>query len=83
LEPTLFKFIWKYSNREQIVLLIAAISLFPLLYLSLELPRRIINDAIGARGENIDVPRFHSTCASAVWKPESFWPMRQQQLLTS
>jgi ABC-type multidrug transport system fused ATPase/permease subunit len=55
LEHSLFGFIWKHSRRDQIVLLIATISLFPLLYLSLELPKRIINDAIGAETDPVTV----------------------------
>nr|WP_290559472.1 ABC transporter transmembrane domain-containing protein [Aestuariivita sp.] len=48
IERTLFSFIWKYSKRDQLVLLAVTTTLFPLLYLTLELPKRIINDAIGA-----------------------------------
>ncbi len=58
MEKTLFGFIWKYSRREQIVLLIATVSLFPLLYLSLELPKRIINDAIGAKTDPVSMFGF-------------------------
>lgn len=49
-ERTLFSFIWKHSKRDQIVLVFVTLLLFPLLYLSLELPKRIINDAIGGQG---------------------------------
>ena len=55
LESSLFKFIWKYSRREQIKLLIFTLALFPLLYLSLELPKRIINDAIEAPSGSVTV----------------------------
>ena len=48
IERSLFAFIWKYSKRDQLVLLFVTLSLFPLLYLTLELPKQIINDAIGA-----------------------------------
>lgn len=48
IEATLFSFIWKYSKRDQLILLCVTALLFPLLYLTLELPKRIINDAIGA-----------------------------------
>ena len=47
MEPTIFKFILKYSRREQIVLLIATLVSFPFLYFSLDLPKTIINQAIG------------------------------------
>lgn len=48
MEPTLFSFIWKHSRREQIMLLLVTLITFPFLYATLELPKRIINDAIGA-----------------------------------
>ncbi len=47
IERTIFAFIWKHSKRDQLILLCVTLTLFPLLYLTLELPKRIINDAIG------------------------------------
>ncbi|MEM6303858.1 MAG: cyclic nucleotide-binding domain-containing protein [Pseudomonadota bacterium] len=55
IEKTLFSFIWKYSKRQQLVLLAVTLCLFPLLYATLELPKRIINDAIGAGQSTVDV----------------------------
>ncbi len=55
IERTLFEFIWKYSKRDQLILLLVTALLFPLLYLTLELPKRIINDAIGAQGDTVQV----------------------------
>jgi len=54
IEPSLFSFIWKYSKRDQLVLLAVTLTLFPLLFLTLELPKRIINDAIGAPSDTVD-----------------------------
>lgn len=48
MERSLISFIWRHSRRDQFVLVIVTLALFPLLYLTLELPKRIINDAIGA-----------------------------------
>ncbi|MEO9649581.1 MAG: ABC transporter transmembrane domain-containing protein [Roseobacter sp.] len=48
MEPTIFSFIWKYSKREQLFLLFFTLFTFPFLYATLELPKRIINDAIGS-----------------------------------
>jgi len=53
MERTLFGFIWKYSKRQQFVLLGVTLLTFPFLYASLELPKRIINDAIGATSDSI------------------------------
>ena len=64
IERSLFRFIWKYSKRDQILLLLVTACLFPLLYLTLELPKRIINDAIGSQTQQIEVfgynlPQLH------------------------
>lgn len=48
MEPTIFKFIFRYSWRQQILLLCMTAASFPFLYASLELPKLIINDAIGS-----------------------------------
>lgn len=48
MDSTLFTFIWKHSKREQLFLLALTLVTFPILYITLELPKRIINDAIGA-----------------------------------
>ncbi|MBC6408462.1 MAG: cyclic nucleotide-binding domain-containing protein [Rhodobacteraceae bacterium] len=53
MEKTLFGFIWKYSKRQQFILLLVTVTSFPLLYASLELPKIIINDAIGAQTSNV------------------------------
>ncbi|MEO1722817.1 MAG: ABC transporter transmembrane domain-containing protein, partial [Pseudomonadota bacterium] len=46
MDKTIFAFIWRHSKRQQFVLLLLTLVSFPFLYLSLELPKRIINDAI-------------------------------------
>jgi putative ABC transport system ATP-binding protein len=53
MEPTLFSFIWKYSRREQMMLLAVTLITFPFLYATLDLPKRIINDAIGAESDRV------------------------------
>jgi ABC-type multidrug transport system fused ATPase/permease subunit len=58
IERSLFAFIWKYSKRDQMVLLAVTVTLFPLLYLTLELPKRIVNDAIGAQDNVVSVYGF-------------------------
>ncbi len=55
MERSIFAFIWKYSRREQLGLLAFTLFTFPFLYATLELPKRIINDAIGAETEIIQV----------------------------
>jgi ABC-type multidrug transport system fused ATPase/permease subunit len=53
MESTIFRFILKYSRREQLLLLGFTAMAFPFLYMSLDLPKIIINEAIGGR----DFPR--------------------------
>ena len=48
MDRSLSAFIWKYSKHEQLLLLAVTLLTFPFLYATLELPKRIINDAIGS-----------------------------------
>ena len=61
MDSTLFAFIWKHSKRDQLFLLALTIVTFPFLYVTLELPKRIINDAIGATDNTVDVFGFEMT----------------------
>ena len=47
MQRTIFGFVWKYSKREQIYILFLTVLSFPILYYTLELPKIIINEAIG------------------------------------
>ncbi len=53
MEKTIYGFVFRHSLPQQVILLALTIASFPVLYASLELPKRIINDAIA--GE--DFPR--------------------------
>jgi putative ABC transport system ATP-binding protein len=46
LEPTIYRFIFRHSLRQQILLLVMTLLSFPFLYYSLELPKIITNRAI-------------------------------------
>lgn len=46
MEQNIFRYIWKHSARQQILLAILTVASFPVLYASLELPKIIINKAI-------------------------------------
>ena len=50
MEPSVWKFITRHSLRSQLLLLALTLVSFPFLYLSLELPKIIINDAIDGTG---------------------------------
>ena len=47
MEPTIYKFVFRHSMRQQVALLVMTIAAFPFLYLSLDLPKKIVNEAIG------------------------------------
>src|SRR5579862_2547210 len=49
LEPSVYRFILRHSLRQQIVLLILTLASFPFLYYSLDLPKTIVNQAIGGK----------------------------------
>src|SRR5690349_18213207 len=51
LEPSVYRFILKYSMKQQIFLLLLTLASFPFLYYSLDLPKTIVDKAIkeGAR----------------------------------
>ena len=53
MQKSLIAFIWHHSRRDQFILVFVTLLLFPLLYLTLELPKRIINDAIGAQSDAV------------------------------
>ncbi len=55
MEKSIFQFIWKYSKKNQLALTAVTLLTFPILYISLELPKRIINDAIGGTGEDVSL----------------------------
>ena len=48
LEPTLWRFIIKHSWKSQLIALVLTLASFPFLYVSLDLPKNIVNHAIRA-----------------------------------
>src|SRR3954470_23127368 len=48
LEPTIFRFIIKHSWKSQLIALVMTLASFPFLYISLDLPKNIVNHAIRA-----------------------------------
>lgn len=51
MERSLFRYILKHTYRDQLLLLAVTMVSFPLIYINLEIPKRIVNNAIG--GKNI------------------------------
>ncbi|MFH1805059.1 MAG: ABC transporter transmembrane domain-containing protein [Pseudomonadota bacterium] len=48
---SVFAYIWRYSRLQQIFLTAITLLSFPFLYYSLDLPKMIVNEAIGGAGE--------------------------------
>lgn len=53
MEKGVFKFIWRFSKRQQLALLLITVISYPFYYYSLDLPKLIVNDAI----EGSDFPK--------------------------
>ncbi len=53
MEKSVFRFVYRFSKKEQIYVILLTLISFPFLYLSLDLPKTIINQAIGG---GIDFP---------------------------
>jgi putative ABC transport system ATP-binding protein len=49
LESTIYRFILRHSLRQQLLLLLLTLVSFPFLYFSLDLPKTIVNRAIGGK----------------------------------
>ena len=58
MESTIFKFVLKYSLREQILLLVLTVASFPFFYLLLYLPKVIVNEAIDTDASAFPVEVF-------------------------
>lgn len=83
MEQNIFRFVWKHSRRDQIAILLLILLSLPFYWISLEIPKRIVNDALqgNAFGQGSDtVP------ATAVWSWLPDWLvdgifLNQMQLL--
>ena len=56
MEPRLFRYIWRHSKRDQIVILAVVLLSFPFLYLSFDLPKQIVNQGIQGNGFSAETP---------------------------
>ncbi|MEH6629399.1 MAG: ABC transporter transmembrane domain-containing protein [Halopseudomonas aestusnigri] len=48
MEPQLFKYIWKHSKKDQVRILFLVLASMPFYFLSLDLPKSIINKAVNS-----------------------------------
>lgn len=49
MENSIFRFIWRYSKNQQLIIMAMTLAFLPFLYLVLDLPKYIINDAISGK----------------------------------
>ncbi len=49
MEPNLFRYVWDKSRREQIIVLLVIMASIPFYFISFDIPKRIVNDAIQGR----------------------------------
>jgi len=52
MERSLFRYILQHTWRDQVFMLVLTVLSFPLIYINLEIPKRIVNSAIGGK----DIP---------------------------
>ena len=50
MEPSLYRYIWQHSSKSQIFLIFLSVASLPLVYITLELPKQIINLLEGTDG---------------------------------
>ena len=49
MNKSLFRYIWRHSKRDQLIIFLVVIASLPFYYMSLDLPRKIVNEAIQGR----------------------------------
>jgi putative ABC transport system ATP-binding protein len=49
MDPNLFRYIWRHSKRDQLIIFAVVLASLPFYFASLDLPRRIVNEAIQGR----------------------------------
>ncbi len=50
MEPNLFKYVWRHSKRDQLAILLLVLVSLPFYFLSLNLPKQIVNEGIQGQG---------------------------------
>jgi putative ABC transport system ATP-binding protein len=50
MEPNIFKYVWRHSRAEQILILLLVLASLPFYYFSLNLPKQIVNQGIQGQG---------------------------------
>jgi len=50
MEPSIYRYILKHTYKDQVFLILLTAVSLPLVYITLEVPKRIVNEAIGGKG---------------------------------
>jgi putative ABC transport system ATP-binding protein len=70
MDKSLFRYIWRHSRRDQLIIFAVVLASLPFYFASLDLPRRIVNEAIQGRafekgqqtapflGVSVDLPQW-------------------------
>ncbi len=67
MEKGIFGYIYRYSKPQQIVLLVMILVSFPFLYFSMDLPKTIINEAIGGSKDVYSIFGFEMDQLTYLW----------------
>ena len=91
MEPNLFKYIWRHSRAEQVGILLLVLVSLPFYYLSLNLPKPIVNEGIQGQGFEgpgstqtflgIDVPHAEAMFGAPLRLVDGFALEQQDMLL--
>src|ERR687883_34205 len=49
MDKSLFRYIWRHSKRDQLIIFLVVLASLPFYFASLDLPKRIVNEAIQGR----------------------------------
>ncbi len=58
MEPSIYRYVLKHTLKDQIFLIVLTAASLPLVYITLEVPKRIINEAIGGQGAPYSILGF-------------------------
>ena len=58
MEKSIYKYILRHTTKDQVWIILATLASMPLVYYSLEIPKLIINKAIGGGGGTFGVLRL-------------------------
>ena len=70
MEKSLFRYIWNHSKRDQLIVCAVVLASLPFYFMSLDLPRQIVNQAIQGdafRDGNPTAPFLHLSYDLPAW----------------